>query len=109
MLKGISNANNIIDDPAAFTREPAVAFIAQKSMIDILFSGSQKYKLVDNIEQSIRKLVFELHPEYKGNVSFYLQLSYRIKGGYYAFYDNLDKFDTGILIEELCKIVDIRN
>ena len=104
ILVGISNPSNIINDPATFTRELATAFVAQKSMIDILFSGSQTYKLADYIEQSIRKLVFDLHPEYKENISFNLQLSYRIKGGYYAFRDNLNKFETGTLIEELCKI-----
>ena len=104
ILKDITNPNNIIDDPAIFTRELVTAFIAQKSMIDILFSGSQSYKLVDNIERSIRGLVFELHPEYKENISFNLQLSYRIKGGYYAFHDNLNKFEISTLTEELCKI-----
>lgn len=104
ILEGISNPNNIIDDPVTFTRELATAFVAQRSMIDILFSGSQTYKLADYIEQSIRKFVFEMHPEYKENISFNLQLSYRIKGGYYASRDNFNKFEIGTLIEELCKI-----
>ena len=56
MVKGISNPDNIIEDPAAFTRELAFAFLAQKNIIDILFSGSREYKLADQIEQSIRTL-----------------------------------------------------
>lgn len=108
ILKGISNPDNIIDDPSAFTRELAIAFLAQKNMIDILFSGSQNYKLADHIEQCIREFVLELHPEYKEDISFHLQLSYRIKGGYYAFNDNLNKFETAALIDELCKIADTK-
>lgn len=106
MVKGISNPDNIIESPAAFTRELAFAFLAQKNIIDLLFSGSQEYKLVCQIEQAIRKLVFALHPEYIGDISFHLKLSYRVKGIYYAFRDNLDKFEPGILIEELCRISD---
>lgn len=108
ILKGISNPDNIINEPATFTRELFYAFLSQKSMINILFSGSQNYKLADNIEQCIRELVFELHPEYRENISFYLQLSYRIKGGYYAFNDNLNKFETDTLIDELCKLVAVK-
>lgn len=106
IVKGISNPDNIIESPAAFTRELAFAFLAQKNIIDLLFSGSQEYKLVCQIEQAIRKLVFALHPEYIGDISFHLKLSYRVKGIYYAFRDNLDKFEPGILIEELCRISD---
>lgn len=108
ILKGISNPDNIINDPATFTRELFNAFLSQKSMINILFSGSQNYKLADNIEQCIREFVFELHPEYRKNISFHLQLSYRIKGGYYAFNDNLNKFETATLIDELCKLVALK-
>ena len=43
ILKDISDPNNVIDAPAVFTRELLTAFIAQKKMIDILFSGSQNY------------------------------------------------------------------
>ncbi len=106
LVKGISNPDNIIEDPAAFTRELAFAFLAQKNIIDILFSGSREYKLADQIEQSIRTLVFHIHPEYIGDISFHLKLSYRVKGIYYAFRDNLNKFEPGILIEELCRISD---
>lgn len=106
MVKGISNPDNIIESPAAFTRELAFAFLAQKNIIDLLFSGSQEYKLVCQIEQAIRKLAFALHPEYIDDISFHLKLSYRVKGIYYAFRDNLDKFEPGILIEELCRISD---
>lgn len=105
IVKGISNPDNIIDDPAAFTRELFLSFLAQKSMIRILFSGSQNYKLADRIEQCIREYVLELHPEYRDDISFHLRLSYRIKGGYYAFNDNLNQFDTDVLIDELCKLV----
>lgn len=106
ILKDISDPNNVIDAPAIFTRELVTAFIAQKNMIDILFSGSQNYKLIDYISFSIKKLVFELHPEYKENLSFNLQMTYKIKGGYYAFQDNIDKFDTDTLIDELCRLFD---
>lgn len=106
ILKDISDPNNVINAPAIFTRELVTAFLAQKKMIDILFSGSQNYKLIDYISFSIKKLVFELHPEYKENLSFNLQMTYKIKGGYYAFQDNIDKFDTDTLIDELCRLFD---
>ena len=38
LVKGISNSDNIIEDPAAFTRELAFAFLAQKNIIDISLS-----------------------------------------------------------------------
>ncbi|MBD5555183.1 MAG: TetR/AcrR family transcriptional regulator [Roseburia sp.] len=106
ILKDISDPNNVIDAPAVFIRELVTAFIAQRNMIDILFSGSQNYKLIDYISFSIKKLVFELHPEYKENLSFNLQMTYKIKGVYYAFQDNIDKFDTDTLIDELCRLFD---
>ena len=106
ILKDISDPNNVIDAPAIFTRELVTAFIAQRNMIGILFSGSQNYKLIDYISFSIKKLVFELHPEYKENLSFNLQMTYKIKGVYYAFQDNIDKFDTDTLIDELCRLFD---
>ena len=104
ILRGISDPNSILDDPALFIREFINACIAEKNMIKILFSGSQNYILADSLEAAIKNFILELHPEYREDLSFNIQLSFTIKGAYYAFIDHLDQFESYTLIEELCKI-----
>lgn len=107
LLRGISDPENYLNDTVKFTKELANAFLAQRNIISIIFSGSQKYKLADNIEKGIKDFILEQHPEYIDNVSFNLQLSYHIKGFYYAFIDNLDQFAANILIDELSRLISV--
>lgn len=107
IVKGISDPHDVINNPARFTRTLANGFVVHRSMIEIIYSGSQSHKLADSIERSVRRLVFDLYPEYRNSISSNLKLSYRIKGAFYAFYDNLDKFGEDVLIDELCRLPDI--
>lgn len=107
ILKGISNPQNVLEDPARFTEELANAFVAQQSILEIVFSGSQQHKLIDRIEESIKDMILQLHPEYENDIHFHLQVTYNIKGCYYAFQDYVKKFPTGLLIKELCQMAKI--
>ena len=52
---------------AQVTRELTYGFVAQSSLINILFSGNERSRLAYRIEESLKEIIFEKYPEYKGN------------------------------------------
>lgn len=96
----ISHPEYIMENPAEFTRELFLAYISQNSLIRILFSGKQRSHLSDKIEKSVKKIIFQKHPEYREDMRINIVLSYCIQGGYHAYICN-----PGCDVEELITII----
>lgn len=104
VLNNITDVQNIILHPEQFTRELFNGFAAKQEDIEIIFSGSQQHKLIDNIEQSILQTLLEHHPEYTDDLHFRIALTYRIKGCYYTFLEWAKQYPADRLIDEICRI-----
>ncbi len=73
------------DSLCAVTRELSYGFIAQSSLINILFSGNERSHLAYRIEESLKEIIFEKYPDYKNDLKWNIVLSYCIQGAYGAF------------------------
>ncbi len=73
------------DSLAKVTRELTYGFVAQSSLINILFSGNERSRLAYRIEESLKEVIFEKYPDYKDDLKWNIVLSYCIQGAYWAF------------------------
>lgn len=106
ITNSISHAENIMENPAEFTRELFMAYLAQSSLTAILFSGKQRNHLADKIEASIKEMIFEKYPEYREDIVRNIILTYCIQGGYHAFQRNREG-DMNTLISVISDITEV--
>ena len=67
------------------TRELSYAFVAQSSLINILFSGNERSHLAYRIEESLKEIIFEQYPDCKDDLEWNIVLSYCNQGAYWAY------------------------
>lgn len=105
VLGSIRHPNAVLSEPKLFIRELFDSFIANQSLIDIIFSNDRKGILVDRIESKIREFIFENYPQSKEVPEINILLSFTIKGGYYAFTDNT-QYDTATRSEIISEMAE---
>lgn len=88
ILAGIARPENVFEDPAAFTRELLMGYLAQEQLLATLFSGDASGRLARQLEESIKALAFAAYPQYRDDPARNTVLSYCIYGGYHAFLEN---------------------
>lgn len=81
-----------------FTRELALAFIGKSTIINTVFSGSRAFILPKRIEEDLLQKIQKTNPEELNNPSFRIALSYRVYGGFYAYFNNAKTFKTEDII-----------
>lgn len=106
IISSIEHPDAVISDPQLSVKELTTAFISHKTLIDIIFSDERKSVLIDRIEVKFKELIFSRYPEYNNCVADIL-LTYSIKGGYYAFLDNMeyDKDELISVIGDIAKCI----
>lgn len=85
ITENISASSTVTESLAQFTRELTFAFVAQSSLINILFSGNERSHLANRIEESLKENIFERYPQYRDDLKRNIILSYCIQGAYWAF------------------------
>lgn len=102
----ITRPEDIMENPARFTKELMLAFISQNSLINILFSGSRGSLLADKIEMGIKEMIFQKYPEYREDVTRNIILSYCIQGAYHAYQGNR-AYDVNAVISVISDITEM--
>lgn len=105
VLGSIRHPNAVLSEPKVFIRELIDGFIANQSLIDIIFSNDRRGILVDRLESKIREFLFENYPQFKNVPEINILLSYTIKGGYYAYTDNA-QYDTATRSEIISEMAE---
>lgn len=100
----IAHPEYILENTAEFTRELFDAFMANLTLIEILFSGNQFSILPKRIEERIKESVFLLHPDRKDDVALNMLITYRVQGSFYVYEEYKKKADNEIIIEVLSSI-----
>ena len=100
VFNSIEHPDAVVSDPRTFAKELIEGFTANQTLIDIIFSNERRSILVDRIEKELKKFLFEKHPEYENVAEINVLLTYSIKGGYYAFAENM-KYDTDKLVSAI--------
>ena len=85
ILRGISHPEYMVTNISEFVSELFLAFHAQQSLIDILFSGSQAYVLPNCIEEKLKAFIYKNLPDTEKNAKLNMRLTYQIQGGYYVY------------------------
>ena len=87
-----------------FARNLYMACLANSSLINIVFSGKNKSRLADCLEEEVKKLIWRKYPRYKDDLEKNILLSYGIYGSFYVYLNNQDA-DPDMLIRVSEKIV----
>ena len=89
-------------DPDVFTRNLYIALVSNHSLINILFSGTEKSHLGDCLEAELKRLIKENFPEYQNDPEKDIMLSFCIQGCFHAYLNNQDKeLDMLIRVSEV--------
>ena len=78
-------------NPDVFTRNLYIALVSNHSLINILFSGTEKSHLGDCLEAELKRLIKENFPEYQNDPEKDIMLSFCIQGCFHAYLNNQDK------------------
>lgn len=92
IISHVTNPRDMVDDPCKSSKEMIDGFYANRSMINILFSGSQFYRLPEMIETQIKDILFSEMPELKDNAYANIRITYQLMGTFYAFYKYENEF-----------------
>lgn len=101
VLDSIPQPEILVYDTAKFTEALFHAFHAQKTLIDILFSGSQSAVLPSNIEKELKEYIFHIFPQAREDAKFNILLSYQIQGGFHVYQQYHKKYGIDYLINVL--------
>ncbi len=88
IINSLPSPEMMFEKPGEFARHLANAYHANYALISILFSGSRSANLPRRIEQSIKDLYYSIYPDKKNDIHTDITLSYKIYGGYYAYFNN---------------------
>lgn len=84
-LSNLSDPRSLVENQEKFTKQLYLVYFSQENLIKILFSGSRSELFIKKVEKSLKKLIFDCCPEYRGNLKAELIISHLIYGGYHAF------------------------
>ena len=93
----------LFSKPEVFIRELTYAYIVQENLIHTLFSGSRANMLLIRIEESLKKIIFSLRPEYRDSMTANVLFTLSIYGGFYAF-EHCRSFGEDSVIDVLAEI-----
>ena len=91
VFDSIEHPDAVLTDSKLFVRELVNGFVSNQSLIDIIFSDGRRGVLADRLEKKLKNLLFEMYPQYRGIPEVDALLTYMIKGGYYAFTENMTR------------------
>ena len=87
IVAGLPHPEAVLTDTARFTQDLFRA-CAPHPQLAVLFSGSRRGLFIARFSAELKRLIFDLYPERRGDPEFEVSLSFRIYGAYYAFLEN---------------------
>ena len=91
VLKNISSQQDSpFKNPGVFTRNLYMALISNNTLINLLFSGTEKARLGDCLETELKRLICEKYPDYQNDAEKDIMLSFCIQGCFHAYLNNQD-------------------
>lgn len=85
MIGSISHPESVFTNPEEFNKELFMAIFSHDSLIRTIFSGSRSGELISSLEESLKKTIFNMRPEYKEDLTANVVLIYEIYGCYHAY------------------------
>lgn len=98
VLKNISSQQDSpFKNPGVFTRNLYMALISNNTLINLLFSETEKARLGDCLETELKRLICEKYPDYQNDAEKDIMLSFCIQGCFHAYLNNQEK-DVATLV-----------
>jgi AcrR family transcriptional regulator len=92
------------DKPDLLTRELFAAFLQNKQITDVLFSGRGQSHFADRNEEGLRTRIDREDPSYSGDIMRHVLLSFCVQGAYYAFVHNSATVELDQLVDTLGRV-----
>lgn len=103
----VSDPSDMIYKPLKSSHELINGFYANRSIINILFSGSQFSVLPEKIETQIKELIFGKYPELENNVYANVRITYQLMGSFYSFYKYENTFGFDGVMNSVDRITEL--
>lgn len=87
ILAGLPHPEAVLTDTALFTQDLFRA-CAPHPQLAILFSGDRRGVMIARFSAELKRMIFDLYPQRRGEPEFEVSLSYQIYGAYYAYLEN---------------------
>lgn len=107
ILSHVTDAGDMIYKPTKSSKEMIEGFYACRSMVTILFSGSQFSRLPEMIEAEIKEILFGKYPELKNDIYANVRLTYQLMGSFYAFYKYENEFGYRNVFDSVQRITEL--
>ena len=85
IITDIPHLEELMSNPGQAAKALTIAFVSEKQLIDILFSGSRAAFFASKLEERIKKKIYDLCPEYRNDLERDIILTYLIQGGIHVF------------------------
>ncbi|MDO5134473.1 MAG: TetR/AcrR family transcriptional regulator [Eubacteriales bacterium] len=105
--ENLQHPEEILKNPAAFTKELFLHYMAKDALIGTLFSGSRSKYLVQKIAQTMETLIFDACPHYRDDPRVHISLTYMLYGGYYAFYENRTSCGDALAVSTIAHLTEL--
>lgn len=101
VLKNISSQQDSpFKNPDVFTRNLYMALISNNTLINLLFSGTEKARLGDCLETELKRLICEKYPDYQNDAEKDIMLSFWHPGMFSGYLNNRKRVATLVSVSE---------
>lgn len=90
-LEAITSPEDFLTEPMQFMQQMVAAFASQRTVTQVLFSGSQSEVFPCRIEESFKQYFHQHFPQLDRDTRFQTYLTYMVYGAYYAYAKNADR------------------
>ncbi|MCQ2510051.1 MAG: TetR/AcrR family transcriptional regulator [Lachnospiraceae bacterium] len=100
------DSHSILNNPRRYTSELMHAFLSQRELLDIVFSGNRRFALSSHLERKTKEIIYRSNPELKNNLEWDIKLTILIQGCNVAFLQYENNADINELPDIFGRIVD---
>ncbi len=85
IIQDLENSEDLFLNTKQFTRNLFTAYISQSALINTVFSGSRTEQLPGKLEDALKEMLYENHPELRDDRELNILITYSVYGGYYSY------------------------
>ena len=93
----VNHPEYLIENPREGIRVLGNAMISRQPILSVLYAGNHHSRLIDQLESSLKELIYENFPQYKDNLRADIFLTILIQGTFHAYEQHKDKDPQKIL------------
>ena len=106
IIRDLPETIKVVTEPEEFIKRLTFSLTSHQSLLKILFADNRKGLFIIKLNNTLKFLIFQKYPEYKGDFKINTLLSYLIYGCYHAYVENREYGEQEVieLISRISKI-----